>query len=100
MYLLLLKNDMPNSRKKFVAIIQDQGKIKKIRFGDKNYDDYTMHHDDSRKQAYINRHEKREDWNNIKTAGCLAYHLLWSKPTIEEAIKDFEKRFDVHVQYV
>ena len=99
MNILLIRDDKPNSTKKYLAVIQDNGKIKKVRFGAKTYQDYTIHKDQVRKNAYISRHKKNEDWNNIKTAGFWSKNLLWNKPTIKESIEDIEKRFGVHILY-
>jgi hypothetical protein len=99
MKIFLIKDEDPKSTKKFSVIMEDNGKTKKIKFGAKGYEDYTMHHDDSRKQAYINRHKKRENWNadGIKTAGWWSKHLLWNKPSIQESIKDIMQKFDVKI---
>lgn len=70
---------------------------KKINFGDDRYEDYTQHQDPKRKALYIQRHKKNEDWNDILTAGWWSYHLLWTKPTIEEAIKSIYKKFGIMV---
>ena len=67
---------------------------KKIHFGSKNMSDYTIHNDDKRKAAYIARHKKREKWGEINP-GALSKWILWNKPTIQESIKDFEKRFNI-----
>ena len=58
-----------------------------INFGDRRYEDYTTHHDEKRKALYIKRHQAREDWDDIETAGALSRFILWEKPTIEESIK-------------
>jgi hypothetical protein len=50
-----------NPLKKFDAIINDS---KTISFGAKNYSDYTIHKDNLRKERYIIRHRKTEDWGN------------------------------------
>ena len=70
---------------------------KKINFGDSNYEDYTQHKDDRRKQLYIQRHKKREDWNNPSTAGFWSRWLLWNKPTLQEAKKDILMKFNIKV---
>ena len=71
-----------------------------IDFGAQGYADLTMHKDDSRKQAYISRHASREDWNksDLQTAGFWSRWLLWNKPTLEESIRDTEKRFHIKIQ--
>lgn len=68
---------------------------KKIRFGRKGYEDFTIHKDEERKQRYIDRHKKRENWDKsgIDTAGFWSRWLLWNKRTIKESYEDIKKRF-------
>ena len=74
-------------------IITSSGK--KIRFGAKGYEDYTTHGDDIRKQNYIARHQKREDWtkSGLDTKGFWSFWLLWNKPSIQESYEDIKQRF-------
>ena len=68
---------------------------KKIYFGAAGYSDFTKHKDEARKQRYINRHKKNENWtkSGIDTPGFWALNLLWNKPTIKESYEDIKKRF-------
>ena len=54
------------------------------------------------KNAYISRHRVNENWNKsgIKTAGFWSKHILWNKPTIQQSIKDTEKRFNIKIKYL
>jgi hypothetical protein len=70
---------------------------KTIHFGSSDYEDYTQHGDDDRKQKYLARHKKREDWDDPLTAGFWSAHLLWNMKTIPKAIKDIEKRFKIKI---
>ena len=81
--------------KKWKAIFyDDQGKkIRTVQFGSKGMSDFTINKDKERKQRYLDRHRKRENWNDPMTAGALSRWLLWNKPTLEGSIKDFKKRF-------
>ena len=56
--------------------------------------DYTMHHDDKRKQNYISRHSN-EDWTrgNIESAAWLSRWILWEKPSLREAITHANKMY-------
>jgi hypothetical protein len=76
--------------KKFMATFDDK---KTIHFGSAGMSDYTKHKDPKRKQLYLNRHRKREDWTNPQTAGALSRWILWNKPTLSASIKDFKSRF-------
>lgn len=71
---------------------------KKIHFGASGYSDYTIHKDDDRKKRYIERHSKREDWDNIQTAGALSRWILWNKKTLDQSIIDTEKRFGIRIE--
>ena len=53
----------------------------------------TQHKDEARKNRYILRHQKNEDWNNIDTAGFWSRWILWNKPSISESIRDTNNRF-------
>ena len=57
------------------------------------YEDFTIHKDPERKERYIERHSKNEDWHNPLTAGFYSRWILWNKPTITESIKDTNRRF-------
>lgn len=70
---------------------------KTINFGQKGYEDFTIHKDPNRKKNYINRHKKREDWNDLNTAGAWSKGLLWNKSTLNKSIKDMENRFNINI---
>eukprot|EP00438_Fugacium_kawagutii_P024445 Skav202118 [mRNA] locus=scaffold1980:146211:146504:- [translate_table: standard] len=83
-----------NPDKKYDAIVEG----KKVSFGQKNASDYTQHKDPERKQRYIDRHRKNENWNDLKTAGTWSKNLLWNKPTISESIKSMENKFNIDIK--
>lgn len=76
--------------KKFDAIIDNK---KVVHFGQAGASDFTKHKDEERKNRYIDRHKKNENWNNPLTAGFYSRWITWNKPTITESIKDTNKRF-------
>ena len=84
----IVKSKKPN--KKYDAVID---KTKTVSFGAKGYSDFTIHKDTERKDRYIKRHKTNEDWNDPKTAGFYAKHVLWNKPTMKESIADLNKKF-------
>ena len=91
---ILEKSD--NTKKKY-CVVQLNPKTKKICFGAKNYSDFTINKDDKRKQNYLLRHKKNEDWENSETSGFWSRWLLWWKPTIDESIKAMEKQFNIKI---
>ena len=76
--------------KKYDAIIDGK---KTIHFGAKGYSDMTIHKDEERKDRYINRHKKNENWKDPKTAGFFAKNILWNKPSVKASVEDTNKRF-------
>ena len=94
-YTLVSIKKSTNSGKKLMATFKhiQTGRTKTVHFGAKNYSDYIKHGDPQRKQRYINRHRKRENWRNPMTAGALSLYILWNKPTLKASIADYKKRF-------
>ena len=68
-------------------------KNKKIYFGAAGYEDFTTHKDEERKQCYIVRHKKNEDWTDINTPGFWSYHYLWEFPTKKAAYENIKKKY-------
>ena len=79
-----------NKNKKFDARIDGK---KTVSFGSAQHSDFTKHKDPERKQRYIDRHRKREDWSDPTTAGFMSKNLLWNKKTLTESIQDTNKIF-------
>ncbi len=89
----------PSERKdkKFKAVIDNR---KTIHFGSRGASDFTLHKNEVRKQRYIDRHRKNEDWTDPNTAGFYAKHILWNKPTVKGSIKDVNQLFkNIHISY-
>ena len=93
---VLMKSTNPN--KKFSVYIENGKTIKKIDFGSKGMSDYTHHKNNERKNRYIERHKKREDWNDPFTAGFWSLHALWNKKTLDDSLKDIEKNYDIEIE--
>jgi hypothetical protein len=57
------------------------------------YSDFTIHKYEARKQRYITRHLKNEDWtkSGISTSGFWSKHLLWKLPPLVQVIKTLKK---------
>jgi len=85
----------PLKDKKYLVITP---KGKKIHFGAQGYDDFTTHKDEKRKNSYIKRHKKNEDWTDLNTAGAWSRWLLWNKPTLNESVNDMETKFNIVIR--
>ena len=83
-----------NDGKHKYYIITKSGR--KVLFGAFGYEHFSSgHKDKDRKQRYIDRHKKNENWgkSGIDTAGWWSFYLLWNKPTIKESYNDIKTRF-------
>ena len=94
-YVQLKKSEIDG--KKYTAIFFDENrkKIKTTHFGAVGYDDYTKHRDDERKQRYLERHSKNENWGDYKSAGSLSRYILWNKPSVSASYNDYLKKFNL-----
>ena len=69
--------------------------VKRVLVWDYNYQDYTTHKDNERKQRYIDRHRKNESWgkDGVDTAGFYSKHILWNKPTAQASVADLDNQY-------
>jgi len=75
----------------------DDGEI--VKFGAFGYDDFiTSGGDKKKKKNYLARHRKREDWTDPKTPGALSRWILWNKPNLHDSIRDYVRRFRMHLE--
>lgn len=92
----------PSERKgkKFTALFvsADGKRTKRVSFGAAGMNDFILWNKKEgsavakqRRRNYINRHRKRENWNDPFTAGWWARWFLWEKPTLAQS-RDFVKR--------
>ena len=97
MDIVISKSD--NKHKKFKAIIDGK---KTVHFGSSAHSDFRQHQDDQRKQSYIARHKKNEDWTKygVETAGFMNKKLLWNKKTLKDSVDDLNKKYkDINFKY-
>ena len=85
---IFFKNNNKDDKKIDAVIQKENGRTKTISFGSAGMSDYTIHKDTERKQRYLDRHMKNEDWNDYESAGFYATRLLWNKPSLRESIND------------
>ena len=79
-----------NKLKKFDAIVNGTTTIS---FGSRGMSDYTIHKDRERRERYILRHQKNERWDDPTTNGFYSRWLLWNLPSLQDSLKDMNKRF-------
>lgn len=84
----------PSTRKdkKFMVVLETDGKTHRIHFGQAGASDFTKHGSTLAKEAYIRRHQAREDWTDPLTAGFWSRWVLWNLPTVKDSLTDALKR--------
>ena len=90
-----------SSTKKLMAIFDAGGKTKTVHFGARGYGDfinYFAHNPQlarRKRSQYIARHSVTEPWRDPTAPGTLARYILWEKPTLEQAVRAYRRRFRV-----
>lgn len=78
--------------KRFMATYAN-GKV--VHFGS-NGKSYIDHGDKAKREAYLARHKKRENWNDPFSAGALSRYLLWGDSTdMETNHQAFMSKFPI-----
>ena len=94
MEIIITRSKKPT--KKYDALVDGK---KTISFGMKGASDFTRNHNEDLKERYLNRHRKRENWSDPKTAGFYSTNLLWNKTTLQSSVADVNRRFkNVHLK--
>jgi hypothetical protein len=79
--------------KRFMATYAN-GKV--VHFGQAGGQTYIDHGDKAKREAYLARHKKRENWNDPFSAGALSRYLLWGDSTnMETNHQAFMKMFPI-----
>ena len=88
----------PSSRKnkKYeIVFMKENGRPLTIHFGSKNSQTYIDHKDKAKRAAYIARHQKNENWDEVN-AGSLSRYLLWGNSTnLGKNLDEYFKRFNI-----
>ena len=81
--------------KRFMATYNDGTKI---HFGAKGASTFIDgKRSETERQNYLKRHDVREDFNNVKSAGSLSANLLWGKSkNLNKNHQDFMKKFKIN----
>jgi len=67
-------------------------------FGSEDGKTYIDGRTNKEKDAWIARHKKDKNFNNKHSGIYYSRHLLWSEPTLKEAIKKLEKKDKIKIK--
>lgn len=83
----LYKSSLASKKYDVYIINPNTGRTKKVSFGAKNYEDYTIHKDKERRERYRTRHAK-DNIDNPIYSGFWSWHVLWGDSSnIDTAFK-------------
>ena len=94
-----LEKPPPTSFKKWIGVFTyPDGSVIRTPFGDRRYQDYTIHKDKERRERYRIRHAKDLDTHDFTRAGFLSYYILWGDSTsLQTNTELFKKKFTKNV---
>lgn len=93
---VIIKKSTRSGKKMMAEFFEGDRKIKTTHFGDINYQHYTGGHlNELRRRNYVDRHRANEDFSNYMSAGSLSLYILWTEKTIEKAIANYKKKFNL-----
>jgi hypothetical protein len=74
----------------------NNGLLKKVHFGYRGADDYTITHNIDQRERYRARHHKDLASGDPTRAGYLSYYILWGNNiNINTNISDYKERFNL-----
>ena len=80
--------------KRFVIIMQGM----KHHFGSDVGKTFIDGRTQSERENWIKRHSVNKNWNNKHSGIFFSRYLLWTEPTLKEAIKKLEKLLNVKIK--
>jgi len=92
---VVIKKSDKEGKKLQAKFTLKNGRTRTTHFGAAGMDDYTKTRDKDRKQLYLKRHRRNENWNNPLSAGALSRWVLWNKETRGASINDYKRRFNL-----
>lgn len=85
-HLVIEPSDKKEKRLKATYFFRDGRKTKTIHFGSPPAFTFFDGADERKRENYIKRHSKNEDWNDIYSAGFMARFVLWERKSSVKGI--------------
>jgi hypothetical protein len=92
---VVIKKSTKPEKKLMAKFTLENGRTRTTHFGAEGMSDYTKNRDIDRKQKYLKRHRRNENWTSPMTAGALSRWILWNKETRGASISDYKRRFNL-----
>tara|TARA_Y100001963_G_C6653318_1_gene386788 strand:- start:327 stop:623 length:297 start_codon:yes stop_codon:yes gene_type:complete len=59
---------------------------------------FIDHKDNNKKKAWYARHKKNKNFNSLHSGIYHSKELLWTEPSLDKAIKEYEKKHNVKIK--
>jgi hypothetical protein len=92
---VIIKKSSKPEKKLMAIFTMSNGRTRTTHFGAEGMSDYTKNRDKDRKQRYLKRHRRNENWNNPLSAGALSRWILWNKESRGASVADYKRRFNL-----
>ena len=90
------KNAVNDGKRLVCYFIMKNGKTKTTKFGMyKSAGTYADGATDEKRNQYIGRHQKRENWKDIFSAGSLSRFVLWEFRSNNDIEKFYNRQFKI-----
>ena len=89
-------SESKRTHKRMQAKFMMDGKMRTIHFGDDRYINYTIHHDEKKRDRYKKRHIFTPT-DGPMFPGFWSLNILWNKRTINASVRDVERRFGMKI---
>ena len=80
--------------KKYMMVLNNDGRNLTIHFGQEGSRTFLDHGDKKLRENYLKRHKANEDWTKIN-AGSASRYILWNKETLSNSLKSFMSVFNI-----
>jgi hypothetical protein len=92
--LTVKKSTKPGKKWNFTFKRATSGRTFTTSAGDSSAENYTMHHNKTRRSRYLERHKKNLGTGDPTRAGYISYYVLWGpSKSFEENLRAYKKRF-------
>jgi hypothetical protein len=89
----VVKSDRPGKKWNF-TFKRNSNRTFTRSVGDSSAEDYTMHHNKTRRNHYLQRHKKDLKTGDPTRAGYISYYVLWGPSTsFKVNLAAYKKRF-------
>jgi hypothetical protein len=97
-FLDVKRSKTPGKKLDAIFLNSNTGKERRVSFGTVGKLDFVNHKDKKLLEAYDEKHRKKENWKDLMSKGALKKYILWSKPSMEDGVREYKKQLRGRIQ--